>query len=50
MSEQAPMEQRPTQAVVIGIEGGGTHTRALCADLTGRVLPLHMVDNWLTSH
>lgn len=38
MSEQAPMEQRPTHAVVIGIEGGGTHTRALCADLTGRVL------------
>jgi glucosamine kinase len=25
-------------AVVIGIDGGGTHTRALCADLEGRVL------------
>jgi glucosamine kinase len=25
-------------AIVIGIDGGGTHTRALCADLTGHVL------------
>jgi hypothetical protein len=30
--------QTPVDAVVIGIDGGGTYTRALCADLEGRVL------------
>jgi len=25
-------------AIIIGIDGGGTHTRALCADLTGHIL------------
>lgn len=28
----------PEQKIVIGIDGGGTYTRALAADLTGRVL------------
>lgn len=38
MSEQSSLDQRPTHGVIIGIDGGGTHTRALCADLTGRML------------
>ena len=32
------MNQRTIDAIVVGIEGGGTHTRALCCDLTGSVL------------
>jgi len=38
MSNVPAVDQRAAPAVVIGIDGGGTHTRALCCDLAGRVL------------
>lgn len=38
MRQVSAAQQGSTNALVIGIEGGGTHTRALCCDLAGNVL------------